>query len=131
VSAEVINPWSWQEQFGFVHGNLAPGDARTLYIAGQASVDGEGNPVHEGDMLGQVRQSLDNVEAVCREAGMTLANVVRINFYTTDIDAFFEAHDLLVERYAETGCKPVSTLLGVTRLAFPQMLVELEATAVG
>ena len=131
MSAEVFNPWSWQEQFGFVHGNLAPSGARTLYIAGQASVDGEGNPVHAGDMLAQVRQSLDNVEAVCREAGMTLADVVRINYYTTDIDAFFAAHDLLVERYAETGCKPVSTLLGVTRLAFPEMMVELEATAVG
>ena len=131
MSAEVVNPWTWQEPYGFVHGNLAPGGARTLYIAGQASVDGEGNPVHEGDMIAQVRQSFENVEAVCREAGMTLQNVVRINFYTTDIDAFFEAHDLLVERYAESGCKPVSTLLGVTRLAFPQMLVELEATAVG
>jgi enamine deaminase RidA (YjgF/YER057c/UK114 family) len=131
MSAEVVNPWTWQEPYGFVHGNLAPSGARTLYIAGQASVDGEGNPVHEGDMLAQVRQSLDNVEAVCREAGMTLANVVRINFYTTDVDAFFGAHEFLHDRYAETGCKPVSTLLGVTRLAFPGLMVELEATAVG
>jgi len=131
VAAEVINPWTWQEQFGFVHGNLVPAGARTLYVAGQASTDAEGKPVHAGDMLAQVRQSLDNVEAVLQKAGMSLANVVRMNFYTTDVDAFFGAHDYLVERYAQAGCKPASTLLGVTRLAFPEMLVELEATAVG
>ena len=130
MSAEVINPWTWQEQFGFVHGNVVPSPSRTLFVAGQASVDGEGRPVHAGDMLAQVRQSLDNVEAVLREAGMTLADVVRLNFYTTDVDAFFGAHDHLVERYAEAGCRPASTLLGVARLAFPELLVELEATAV-
>jgi enamine deaminase RidA (YjgF/YER057c/UK114 family) len=130
VGAEVINPWTWQEQYGFVHGNLAPAGARTLYIAGQASTDDEGNPVHAGDMIAQVNQSLDNIEAVLAKAGMTLADVVRLNFFTTDVDAFFGAHDTLVARYAATGCRPVSTLLGVTRLAFPEMLVELEATAV-
>ena len=131
MSAEVINPWSWQEQFGFVHGNAVPAGARTVYVAGQASVDDQGRPVHEGDMLAQVAKSLDNVEAVLRGAGMTLANLVRLNFYTTDVEAFFGAHDLLVKRYAETGCHPASTLLGVSRLAFPELLVELEATAVG
>jgi enamine deaminase RidA (YjgF/YER057c/UK114 family) len=131
VSAEVINPWSWQEQFGFVHGNVVPAGGRTLYVAGQASVDDQGRPVHEGDMLAQVAKSLDNIEAVLRGAGMSLANVVRLSFYTTDIEAFFGAHDLLVKRYAETGCRPASTLLGVSRLAFPELLVELEATAVG
>jgi enamine deaminase RidA (YjgF/YER057c/UK114 family) len=130
VAAEVVNPWSWQEPYGFVHGNVVPAGARTLYVAGQASTDDEGNPVHAGDMLAQVRQSLANVETVLHAAGMTLADVVRMNFYTTDVDAFFEAHELLVQRYAEAGCKPASTLLGVARLAFPEMLVELEATAV-
>jgi enamine deaminase RidA (YjgF/YER057c/UK114 family) len=56
--------------------------------------------------------------------------VVRLNYYTTDVDRFFEAHDALVGRLAEAGCQPSSTLLGVTRLAFPELLVEIEATAV-
>ncbi len=131
MSAQVINPWTWQEQFGFVHGNVVPGDARTVYVAGQAAVDDEGRPTHEGDMIAQVAVSLDNIEAVLREAGMTLANVVRLNIFTTDVDAFFGAHPSLVARLDEAGCKPASTLLGVARLAFPEMLVELEATAVG
>jgi enamine deaminase RidA (YjgF/YER057c/UK114 family) len=130
VAAEVINPWTWQEQFGFVHGNVVSAGARTLYAAGQASTDDDGNPVHAGDMVAQVSQSLDNIEKVLSQAGMTLADVVRLNIFTTDIDAFFGAHASMVERLDAAGCKPASTLLGVTRLAFPEMLVELEATAV-
>ena len=80
---------------------------------------------------GERALTLDNAEAVLREAGMSLSNVVRLNFYTTDVGAFFGAHDYLVERSAEAGCRTASTLLGVARLAFPEMLVELEATAVG
>ena len=82
-------------------------------------------------MIAQVGASLDNIEAVLGKAGMTLANVVRLNVFTTDVDAFFGAHPSLVARLEAAGCKPASTLLGVSRLAFPEMLVELEATAVG
>jgi enamine deaminase RidA (YjgF/YER057c/UK114 family) len=130
VAAEIINPWTWQEQFGFVHGNVVPSGGRTLYVAGQASTDDDGNPIHAGDMIAQVTQSLDNVERVLTQAGMTMADVVRANIFTTDIDAFFGAHGTIVERFDAAGCKPASTLLGVTRLAFPEMLVEIEVTAV-
>jgi enamine deaminase RidA (YjgF/YER057c/UK114 family) len=53
-----------------------------------------------------------------------------LNYYTTDVDRFFEAYDVVAGRLAEAGCQPSSTLLGVTRLAFPELLVEIEATAV-
>lgn len=131
MAAQVINPWTWQEQYGFVHGTAVPADARTVYLAGQAAVDDQGNPTHAGDMVAQVDASLDNIETILREAGMTLANVVRLNIYTTDVDAFFAAHPTLVARLDAAGCKAASTLLGISRLAFPEMLVELEATAVG
>jgi enamine deaminase RidA (YjgF/YER057c/UK114 family) len=61
---------------------------------------------------------------------MSLGNVVRLNFYTTDVDAFFGAYEEPAGRLAAAGCRPASTLLGVTRLAFPPLLVEIEATAV-
>ena len=131
MAAEVVNPWTWQEQYGFVHGNVVPAGARTLYVAGQASTDDDGNPIHAGDIVAQVSQSIDHVERVLQQAGMTLADVVRMNVYTTDVQGFFGAHPTLVARFDAAGCKPASTLLGVTALAFPEMLVELEATAVG
>jgi enamine deaminase RidA (YjgF/YER057c/UK114 family) len=67
------------------------------------------------------------LETVLREADMGLSDVVRLNHYTTDVDAFFGAMDLIAARME--GDRPSSTLLGVTRLAFPEMLVEIEATA--
>jgi enamine deaminase RidA (YjgF/YER057c/UK114 family) len=65
-----------------------------------------------------------------RAAGFTLADVVRRNYYTTDVDAFLGAGAASVARLEEAGCQPTSTLLGVARLAFPSLLVEIEATAV-
>jgi len=65
-----------------------------------------------------------------REAGAELSDVVRLNIYTTDVDRFFEAYGATAGRLAEAGCRPASTLLGVTRLAYPELLVEIEATAV-
>jgi len=86
--------------------------------------------VHAGDMGAQVRQAIDNLETVLREAGFELSQVVRLNTYTTDVDAFLEASQEAGARLAEAGCRPTATLLGVARLAFPEFLVELEATAV-
>ena len=65
-----------------------------------------------------------------REAGVSLSDVVRLNIYTTDVDRFFEAYGAAAGRLAEAGCRPASALLGVTRLAYPELLVEIEATAV-
>ena len=70
---------------------------------------------------------MDNLETVLREAGMGLSDVVRLNHYTTDVDAFFGAIDVVADRME--GNRPSSTLLSVTRLASPEMLVEIEATA--
>ena len=52
-----------------------------------------------------------------------------MKLYTTDRDGLFEANDVLASRLGEAGCRQASTLLGVSRLAFPELLVELEATA--
>ena len=130
MERRIINPWSWQDQFGFVQAHEVSGAGRVLLCAGQTSTDAEGRPVHPGDMRAQVALALDNLEAVLREAGLALADVARLNYYTTDVDAFFGAYDIVMERLAGAGCRPASTLLGVARLAFPELLVEIEATAV-
>ena len=129
MEKRIVNPWTWQEQFGFSHAQEVRGAEQVLYLAGQASVDANGNPSHEGDMKAQLTQAFDNVETVLNAAGFSFSDVVRLNYYTTDIDAFFEAHDVITTRLAETGSRPAGTLLGVQRLAFPGLLIELEATA--
>ena len=130
MERQIINPWTWQDQFGFVQANAVTAGERTIYCSGQTSMDADGNPIHEGDMRAQLSQALDNLEAVLRESGCGLSDVVRLNYYTTDIDGFFAAMDVALARLTETGCRPASTLLGVSRLALPPLLVELEATAV-
>ena len=130
MERRIVNPWTWQDEMGYVQANDVSGAQRTIFLSGQASVDEEGTPVHPGDMETQLNQTLDNLETVLREAGAALSDVVRLNIYTTDVDGFFEAFGAAAGRLAQAGCRPASTLLGLTRLAYPQMLVEIEATAV-
>jgi enamine deaminase RidA (YjgF/YER057c/UK114 family) len=129
VERRIVNPWTWQDALGYVQANELRGLQRVLVCAGQTSVDAEGRPVHPGDMAAQLGQALDNLETVLRQAGFALADVVRLNVYTTDVDAFLGALGAAGPRLAAAGCRFASTLLGVTRLASPELLVELEATA--
>ena len=130
MERKIINPWTWQDQFGFVQANQLSGAQRYLVCAGQTAVDADGNAEAAGDMAEQINKSFDNLETVLKQAGFSLSDVVRLNYYTTDVDAFFGAAEVAGQRMAESGCRPASTLLGVSRLAFPQLLIESEATAV-
>ncbi|HEY9338901.1 MAG TPA: RidA family protein [Kribbella sp.] len=125
-----ISPVPWSLELGFNQGELVSGHTRTLYCSGQTATNADGKPEHDGDLPAQLALSLDNLEAVLTEAGMTLANLVRLNVYTTDVDQLFPHYVVLASRLAAAGVAPVTTMLGVTRLAIPGQLVELEATAV-
>jgi len=125
-----VNPWPWSVEMGFNQGEIVDGHHRTLFCAGQTAMSAEGQPQHADDMGAQVAMAVDNLEAVLREAGMGLANVVRLNIYTTDVDLFFANYGPMTERLAAAGVAPPGTLLGVARLAFPELMVEIEATAV-
>ncbi|WP_457541668.1 RidA family protein [Streptomyces filamentosus] len=125
-----INPVTWSVGLGFNQGELVSGHTRTLYLSGQTAMNADGRPEHEGDMAAQLALSADNVEAVLGAAGMSLANLVRLDVYTTDVDLLFRHYGVLAARLAAAGVAPATTMLGVTRLAIPGQLVELEGTAV-
>jgi enamine deaminase RidA (YjgF/YER057c/UK114 family) len=129
VKRTAVNPWEWSLQFGFNQGEVVEGQTRVLVCAGQTAVDGNGTPQHPGDMASQIALALDNLEAVLAGAGMSLADVVRLNLYTTDVDAFIEHAAVLRERTGAASVTPPGCLIGVARLAFPEVMVELEATA--
>ena len=122
-----INPWSWSTKLGFDQAELIEGHRRQLVCSGQDAVDADGNPQHPGDMAAQLELALDNLEAVLAGADMTLANVVRLNAYTTDVDDLFKHWTTVTDRF-EDGF--ATSVLGVTRLGAPPLLVLLEATAV-
>ncbi len=125
-----INPWTWQDQYGFSQAIEVTGAQRVLYCAGQTSSDADGHPLHVGDMAAQVLKALDNLETVLSAAGLKLGNVVRLNYYTTDVDAFLAAAPQFGQRLQDAKCKPAATLLKVAGLFHPDIMVELEATAV-
>ncbi|MFC4063442.1 RidA family protein [Actinoplanes subglobosus] len=125
-----VNPWPWSVELGFNQGEVVSGHTRTLYCSGQTAMDADGKPQHDGDMAGQLALSLDNLEAVLAGAGMSLADVVRLNVYTTDVDLLFPHYGVLAGRLGAAGVAPATTMLGVTRLAIPGQMIELEATAV-
>src|SRR5215203_2287639 len=124
-----INPWTWSGSLGFDQAELIQGQQRQLICSGQDAVDADGTPQHPGDMAAQLELALDNLEAVLGAAGMTLANVVRLNAYTTDVDVLLAHWPALTGRFGSSGAGFATSVLGVTRLAAPQLLVLLEATA--
>lgn len=130
MERRTINPWQWQDQFGFSQALEITAGQHVLYCAGQTSIDAQGNPSHPGNIGAQVRQAVDNLDEVLSRAGYSLSDLVRLNVYTTDVDQLFASYDELVGRLAQAGVQPAMTLLGVTRLAFPELMVEIEATAV-
>jgi enamine deaminase RidA (YjgF/YER057c/UK114 family) len=123
-----INPWSWSINVGFDQAQLIEGHHRQLLCSGQDAVDADGNPQHPGDMAAQLELALDNLEAVLAAADMTLANVARLNVYTTDVDEYLKHFARVSDRFGNS--RYATTLLGVTQLPAPQLLVLLEATAV-
>ena len=129
MKREAINPVDWSLQFGFNQGELIEGHGKMLFVSGQVSMDASGAPQHPDDLRAQMVLAMENLEAVLEKAGMTLSNVVRLTIYTTEIDDAFKNFDAILSRLDAASIKPAQTLLGVARLALPQLKVEIEATA--
>jgi enamine deaminase RidA (YjgF/YER057c/UK114 family) len=124
-----VNPWSWSQQLGYNQAEIITQTTRQLNCAGQTAVDGDGNPQHGDDMRKQIALALDNLEAVLSGAQMDLTNITRLVIYATDVDEAMKNFDLLGMRFGPIGAAPPMTLLGVTRLAIPSLMFEIEATA--
>jgi enamine deaminase RidA (YjgF/YER057c/UK114 family) len=127
MERQSINPTPWSVNLGFDQGVLIQGSQRMLVCSGQDAVDAEGQPQHPGDMTAQLELALDNLEAIVAAADMTLANVVRLNAYTTDVDELFKLFPRINERFGDS--RYATSVLGVAHLP-AQFHVMLEATAV-
>ena len=130
MERRTIDPWTWQEKLGYAQAVEVTAGQRVLYLAGQTATNADGEPRYAGDMGAQLSAALDNVEAVLAAGGYRLADLVRLNYYVTDVPAFFAGYGVVTARLAAAGCLASGTLLGVTRLARPELLVEIEGTAV-
>jgi enamine deaminase RidA (YjgF/YER057c/UK114 family) len=99
-----------------------------LFLAGQVAYDDKGQPAHRGDFTAQAREVFRAIKAQVEAGGGTMASIVKINTYLTDIR---HRQELVPVREEFLGKKsPASTLVAVAALAQPDWLIEVEAIAV-
>ncbi|HZU11755.1 MAG TPA: RidA family protein [Chloroflexota bacterium] len=123
-----INPWTWQDQRGFSQAWKVEDGRTVLFVSGQVSVSPDGQLMHEGDFPAQVRQVFENLRTVLEAAGASLQDVVKVGVFLTDMGRLPEYSRIKAEFIS--GKQPASTAVGVTALAVPGLMIEVEAIAV-
>ncbi|GAA4041665.1 RidA family protein [Parerythrobacter jejuensis] len=124
------NPTPWLQGFGLNHAVEVSGASRTVYLSGQTASAPDGSPMHPGDIVAQYKVAWQCVLDALGEAGMDATNLVRLNFYVTDVPAFMAGAEEIMPIHGAAGAQITSTLLGVKELYHPDIMVEIEATAV-
>jgi enamine deaminase RidA (YjgF/YER057c/UK114 family) len=99
---------------------------KTIFVSGQLARDGKGEVVAPGDMRAQLRQVGENIKAALEAAGASLKDIVKTNTYVTDIAEYFKHVDVRMEYF---GALPTSTTIEVSKLAHPDLVVEVEVIA--
>ncbi len=109
MERRIINPWRWQDKYGFVKANEISAAARTLVCSGQTAIDADGNAIHSGDIAAQLKIALDNLEEVLHKADFSLSDVVRMIIYTTDVDKLISVYESMA---ATSAAYNIGTNLG-------------------
>lgn len=104
------------------------GAARMIYLSGQTAANAD-YKVESSDIKRQTHAVYDNIEIALRAAGATLANVVKTTTYLTSADYIAPSREVRIDRYRNLEAPPANTLLIVSRLAEPEMLIEIDVVA--
>ena len=116
----------------YSHGMAVPA-GEIVIVAGQVGTNRAGEVAGSGDVVAQTTQAFENVRAVLTAAGCAMTDVVRFQTFlthATDVDGFMQARRELFPKYFPGGVYPPNTLLIISRLVKPELLVEIEAMAV-
>ena len=124
-----INPWTWQERFGFAQAWRVDGAQSIVFAAGQTAVSPDGEVLAVGDLEGQTRHAFQNLRTVLQEAGASFDDVLKVTLYLTDISAIRDVARVRDE-FIDTARPPASTAIGVAALALPDLMIEVDAIAV-
>ena len=122
-----VNPWTWQDQFGFSQGWRIDDGRSVVFVSGQGALSPEGQVVGAGDFAAQAWQTLENLRTVLEAAGASLQAIVKLTVFLTDISNLRDYGRIKAEFIP--GPQPASTAVEVSALALPEMMIEIEAIA--
>jgi enamine deaminase RidA (YjgF/YER057c/UK114 family) len=121
-----VNPWEWSKRFGFSQAVETDGAQKLVFCSGQTAIGADGAPPSTSDMREQLAIAVANLETVLAAADMAMADIVRVTVFTTDVDELVSSFATLTDAMPHL---PALTLIGVSRLAYPELKVEIEASA--
>ncbi len=122
---EMINPKNVHWPFGYTH--IAKlGD--TVHISGQLPLDQEGKIVGEGDITLQTDKTYENLQKCLESVGATINDIVMLRIFVTDLEEFQKTAEVRTKYFGKY--RPATTGLEISRLYFPEAMIEVEATAV-
>jgi len=129
MSRKVLKPKeTWDSsQYSYSQGISISSPKTILFVAGQVSLDSEGKVVGKDDVVAQTVQAFQNVRAVLKEGGCDLEDIVKLTVYVKRQEDFFKVTEARKKILGKNF--PASTLVQVSNLAYPDLLVEVEATA--
>ena len=123
-----LSPDTLPRPFGYSHVVDAPA-GRIVYVSGQVPLDAAGELVGAGDFAAQARQVFVNLNAALEAAGLGWNDVVKLNFFVTDLSEIAALREIRDE-YVNTEQPPASTLVQVAALFRPDVMFEADAVAV-
>jgi reactive intermediate/imine deaminase len=128
MKKEVIVSEKLSKPLGIYSQAVKAEGSRLLFISGMTARDKNGKIVGRGDMKAQTRQVLENIKAVLDQAGATFDQIVKVTVFVTDMGRFQEIHEVRAQYFKKDY--PASTMVQVSGLVSPEMLIEIEAVAV-
>jgi len=123
-----INPPSLTKPNGYTHVVVAP-DNRTVYVAGQVAFDSTGQLVGAGDFRAQAQRAYENLRRALTSVGGSLDDVVKTTTFITDLKNLPVLREVRAQ-VSRSGHPPANTLVVVSSLARPELMIEVEAVAV-
>ena len=125
MNKDYINPTKF-----YSHAVAVAGPGKLVYVSGQVSWDADGKVVGKGSMGAQAKQVFDNLTSVLKASGATWDDVIKMNGYMVGVTpANVAAYREVRQTYLKGRSLPASTLVGVTALVDPDLLLEIEVVA--
>jgi reactive intermediate/imine deaminase len=123
-----LTPATLSPPFGYSHVVEAPAGS-IVYISGQVPLDAEGQLVGGADFVAQTRQVFENLTRALEAADAAWSDVVKLDYFLRDVDQI-GAVRAIRDEYVDTANPPASTLIEVSSLFSPDVLVEIQAIAI-